>query len=395
MKYHYKVLVASKTKSTRETLARQLNKFGYGVVVADSGTEVVERLDNDSFDLVLLDQSLPDMDGLETFHSIKMRESTDHPPVIMITAQDSLNWAMKFMQAQGNDYVEQPFDMGILDSKIRRAITISNVYRGFEQEEKKLSATITQLEQVTQEAQTANQAKSEFLSIMSHELRTPLHGILSFATFGIKKYRSESPDRLLEYFKQIEHCGRTLLQLLNDLLDLAKLESGKMVFEFQPADFHTLVESILQEFHALSSERKITITYKKPKIPHTLNLDSMRITQVLRNLLSNAIKFSLMNGSVEIKTEKLHNCLRVSVIDNGIGIPENELELVFQKFTQSSKTQPIFGGSGLGLRICQEILAGHNGRIWARNNAKGGSTFTFELPVDLVKGKKIVKAMSE
>ena len=386
MNYQFKVLIVTSAESTRQALAKQLNKFGYDVAVMDSGTGIIDRLDNENFDIVLLDQSSPDMDGLETFHTIKLRESSIHPPIIMIIGQHSLNWAMKFMRAQGNDYIEHPFKMGMLDSKIRRAISISNVHKGFQKEEEKLSATISELEQITREAQSANQAKSEFLSILSHELRTPLHGILSYATFGMRKYRSESPDKLLEYFTQIESCGRTLLQLLDNLLDLAKLESGKMIFQSHPTNLHNLIHSILQEFQALGSEKNLDIKYTKPKETYILNLDSVRIKQVLRNLISNAIKFSPVDGVIEIDLEKLNDVIRFSVTDNGMGIPENELDAIFEKFIQSSKTDSHLGGTGLGLRICQEIVSAHYGRIWAENNPEGGSIFFFELPTNLEEG---------
>ncbi len=234
-------------------------------------------------------------------------------------------------------------------------------------------------------AETANRAKSEFLANMSHELRTPLHGILSFAGFGIKRIGNVPPEKLRDYFNKIEQSGRVLLALLNDLLDLAKLEAGKTNFAFQPVDLNVLLATLIDEFSSLTSERRLSINYAVPGFETVLMIDPVRIMQVLRNLLSNAVKFSPANTTITVAIEREESKLMVAVSDQGIGVPESELDSIFDKFVQSSKTTSGAGGTGLGLAICREIVAAHEGRIWARNRQEGGAQFLLELPVKRAK----------
>jgi PAS domain S-box-containing protein len=230
-------------------------------------------------------------------------------------------------------------------------------------------------------AEAANRTKSEFLANMSHELRTPLHSILSFAGFGIKKHTTVPVEKLRAYFEMIQHSGKTLLALLNDLLDLAKLEAGKMTFHFQTTDLRALISVVADEFSSLLSERHLTVHWSAPDGAAVVMVDAERLQQVLRNLLSNAVKFSPSGGTIAVEMRCTAARAVVSVHDQGPGIPEDELEKVFDKFVQSSTTKTGAGGTGLGLSICREILTAHQGRIWATNHPHGGAAFLFELPL--------------
>jgi len=240
------------------------------------------------------------------------------------------------------------------------------------------------LDQVTKErdkAETANRSKSEFLANMSHELRTPLHAILSFASFGEKNAASAKPEKITEYFHKIQNSGKILLNLVNNLLDLAKLESGKMVFEFQRTNLCTLLGKVADEFTSLVSERGLTIDYVEPASKAMANVDRDKFMQVIRNLVSNAVKFSPQGGKIGIDIAQEGHLLQVRVTDQGAGIPPAELEKIFEEFVQSSTTKTGAGGTGLGLAISRQIAAAHKGRIWAENQPQGGAVFFFEIPL--------------
>ena len=230
-------------------------------------------------------------------------------------------------------------------------------------------------------AETANQAKSVFLANMSHELRTPLHGILGFARRGLKKAATASPDTLHGYFAQIDQSGGSLLVLLNDLLDLAKLEAGKTIFQFEPANLDALLGMVVDEFRSLVAERQITVQYHSPDMVPDFDFDAGKITQVARNLLSNAVKFSPEEGDITIALQIEPQTAVVTIEDQGPGIPADELDTVFDKFVQSSATVTGAGGTGLGLAISREIITAHGGRIWAETRPEGGAMFCFTLPM--------------
>ena len=246
--------------------------------------------------------------------------------------------------------------------------------------ERELKQQATELIQARVAAETANEAKSVFLANMSHELRTPLHGILGFARRGLKRGSTASPERLQSYFVQIDQSGERLLTLLNDLLDLAKLEAGKMRFVFEPTDLRILLSTVVDEFRSLLHERHLTIESRVPDdVPH-IPLDPGKIMQVVRNLLSNAVKFSPPNSTITLALQVEAQDVLVIVYDQGSGIPVAELHTVFDKFVQSSTTMTGAGGTGLGLSISREIIMAHDGRIWAENRPEGGALFCFTLP---------------
>jgi signal transduction histidine kinase len=230
-------------------------------------------------------------------------------------------------------------------------------------------------------AEAANRAKSEFLANMSHELRTPLHGILSFAGFGLKRAATAPPAKVRDYFQQIDQSGRVLLLLLNDLLDLAKWEAGRMPCEHRRVDLRGLLATVVDEFRSLTAEKHLAIRFDPPDSPIDLLLDPNKIMQVLRNLLSNAVKFSPDGGGIEFSLQRDGRFIVVGVRDHGVGIPDAELETIFDQFVQSSRTKTGAGGTGLGLAICREIVTAHQGRIWAENRPAGGAALFFTLPL--------------
>jgi PAS domain S-box-containing protein len=243
-----------------------------------------------------------------------------------------------------------------------------------------------ELMQAIEQAEQANHAKSEFLANMSHEIRTPLHGILSFSKFGLNKSDTADRAKVKDYFNKINTSGERLLDLVNDLLDLSKLEAGKMEFDFSEQNMTALIRCVVDEYVSLVSEREIEMRFDLPSNPLAAQIDQRGLMQVTRNLLGNALKFSPAKTAIEVKleTKSLQDGRPgaiVSIRDHGPGIPEDEIDLIFDKFVQSSKTKSGAGGTGLGLSICTEIMRGHGGRVWAENHPDGGAVFYYELPL--------------
>lgn len=248
------------------------------------------------------------------------------------------------------------------------------------------------LQLAKEQAERAYQAKTEFLANISHELRTPMHGILSFAQLGMRRHETLERERLGRYFLHIHSSAERLTTLLNDLLDMSKLEAGQMKLQLAHCNLGDLVETVVNESEALIAAHELHIVRdyvtEVPNLP-LVSCDSQRMLQVIRNLLSNAIKFSPAGGEVTFglqtltsgQGEQAHHWLRLTVTDDGHGIPQDELEAIFDKFVQSSKTKTGAGGTGLGLSISREIAQLHQGSLIAENAPGRGARFILQLPL--------------
>lgn len=250
------------------------------------------------------------------------------------------------------------------------------------------------LEGALKDAREAARAKSEFLANMSHELRTPLHAMLGFA--GIGKGKTEDNEKIHRYFERIQQSAERLLFLVNDLLDLAKLEAQKMEVRPTLQDIQPVLQQVVGELDPLLQKKHLQLEYHS-HCPDTRALvDAPRLAQVLNNLLSNAIRFSPEGGSIiftfvpaqvprgrRASDQGQLEAIALMVEDQGPGIPADELDLIFDKFAQSTRTRTGAGGTGLGLAICLEIMAAHRGQIRAENRQQGGARLIVTLPREI------------
>lgn len=227
-------------------------------------------------------------------------------------------------------------------------------------------ATEDNLRRAKELAEENSRAKTEFLANMSHELRTPMHAILGFAEMGISRADTAKPEKLRHYFDRIHHSGDRLLTLLNDLLDLSKMEVGKMAYQMQECDASQITLEAVDELRGMAQGRQVTLQLHGVDAPLPATMDAFRIGQLLRNLLGNAIKFSPPGETADITvgySRANSQMLSFDIRDYGPGIPPAEREMIFNAFIQGTQTKTGAGGSGLGLAICREIVQAHHGKI--------------------------------
>lgn len=242
-----------------------------------------------------------------------------------------------------------------------------------------------ELQSTTEKLEEVNQAKSNFVSIVSHDLRTPLTSIKSFAEILLDELEDEEgpdPDTQRHFLEIINNETDRLTRLINDLLDLQKIESGKMEWHIEASDFGGIIQSVSRTFSGAAREKNITFNVDIPEDLRPIKVDKDRFMQVIANLLSNAMKFTDKNGTVTISVvdEKIH--LKACVADSGVGIPEDQLAYVFERFRQVKGSKRKKEGTGLGLAIAKQVVEYHGGRIWVESELGKGSQFYFTIPFD-------------
>ena len=345
------------------------------MIEAGDGRAAVDCFLQVSPDIVLMDANMPGMDGFEATKALKSIPEGMHTPILMVSGLEDDESVDKAFGAGATEYITKPICWPLL---VHRLV---NICSALQAEANLLRAKLA--------ADHANHAKTEFLANMSHELRTPMHAILSFASMGTEKVGVAAEDKLLRYFSRIEESGKRLLLMLNDLLDLSKLEAGKMIFLMEHGDLLQTVDQVVGEFHAFAEQNNISVKVEPLHVSSKAWFDADRILQVVSNLISNAIKFSPGDSVVRVVfcDDRLTlddgmtvDALRLTISDEGIGIPKDELQSVFDKFVQSSETNTGAGGTGLGLAICKQIVEHHKGSVFAENNQAVGTSFHMILP---------------
>jgi signal transduction histidine kinase len=229
-------------------------------------------------------------------------------------------------------------------------------------------------------------AKSDFIANVSHELRTPLQSIIGFSELGLDR---ETPHpRWRDMLRNIHAGGERMLRLVNDLLDISKVDDKSAQLHFEQHDLVALTAEVIRELQPLADRRqlRLDLSATQPTLP--AEVDGFRMQQVLRNVLANALRFAPLNSTIDIHCQHTEaDGAAVTVRDHGPGIPEAELEAIFEAFVQSSLTSDGSGGTGLGLTLCRKIMAAHGGCIRAANAPDGGALMTLELPPRLAQAE--------
>ena len=266
----------------------------------------------------------------------------------------------------------------------REKVKSSMIYRDIPEQQRyeiELKAARAEAERRAAEAESANQAKSRFLSHMSHELRTPINGILGMT--HLVDLKSTDPE-VREYIGYVRQSAEHLLEVVNDVLDLSKIEAGKVELHQESFDLPALLDSILQPFQLQAGQKGLVLKRNFKDLPRHVLGDPGRLRQVLFNLLGNAIKFT-HSGEVEVSVHTNPQSadsvrLDFSIRDSGIGIPSDKLERIFESFGQlGDSAHASYGGTGLGLAISRHLMELMGGRIWAESGEGQGSTFHFFL----------------
>ena len=250
-----------------------------------------------------------------------------------------------------------------------------------------LAEANTELEMTNRELERANRLKSEFLASMSHELRTPLHTIIGFSELLGEKLEGPLNEKQMRFVQHIHKDALHLLELINDVLDISKIEADRLELRPEAFDFTALIAESLASVRSLADAKSHRVETNS-NVPTAIEADRLRIKQVLVNLLSNAIKFTPEGGRIGLEAHVQDSFVVVSVRDTGVGIPRDEHDAIFDKFHQvGATTKGVREGTGLGLAITKRLVEQHGGRIWVQSKPQEGSTFLFTLPLESAERK--------
>jgi CheY-like chemotaxis protein len=384
MEKKYDILIVDDRPENLLTLEGILESPQLNIVKAHSGNEALGLLLEYNVALVLMDVQMPGMDGFETAEIMRSSERTKHIPIIFVTAiSKQRKHIFKGYETGAVDYLYKPLDLEILKSKISAFIELFKYKESLEQTAAKLQETVELLHDAKIAAEEATKAKSTFLASMSHEIRTPLNGIIGIAELGLLD--KDLSVLQAERFLDIKTSGQNLLEIINDILDISKIEAGKLDLEEAEFSIREMLDTVFKIINVFAQDKDVNLVVDMaPNIPDILIGDQLRIRQILTNLLNNAVKFT-EKGMVRLRIELIDLVeeqirLRFCVEDTGVGIPKEKQEYLFEKYTQAEvSTTRKHGGTGLGLNIARMLVDLMGGKIDVESVEGEGSKFFFTI----------------
>lgn len=360
----------------KEALSR-VSVVSYDISWLQKEESILKKIEEGRFDVILLSYNLPDSNGLEILSDLQYKDLDG--PVIMMANRADEEFATQAMRDGAYDYIirEEGFENG-LSLAIQNGLNEFNAKKERERLQKEIAAKKVELEAANRKLKELDRLKSDFVANVAHEFRTPLTVIKGNVDLvnkgGLGKVTTEQKEML----DSAINIANRLSRLINDLLDISKIESGKMELKKEMVDINKIIEENLVVFDKIIKDKKQKLQKSLSKDMPRINVDMDKITQVFINLLSNAMKYSPEGGEITVKTVNLEKEIMVEVSDTGEGVAPDNIDKIFDKFTRVTAEKKE--GTGLGLPIAKDIVALHNGRMWVTSELGKGSHFYFTLP---------------
>ena len=382
------ILIVDDNAANIGVIVEYMKTYGFQTVIARNGETGLKRAALVRPDIILLDILMPGIDGFETCRRLKADESTRSIPVIFMTALTDVEDKVKGFAVGGVDYVTKPVQQEEVLARVRTHLKIQAQNRQLQQQAVELNHARMMAEAAQTVAEKASKAKSAFLANMSHELRTPLNAILGFSQLMV---RSEGLNRSQQdNLAIIRRSGEHLLTLINDVLDMSKIESGHTILNLREFDLYRLMDDLENMFRLKAEEKELRLhSDLNPHLPQFVITDEVKLRQVLINLLNNAIKFTKTGGiavrvnSAECGAKAEHHFeIRFEVEDSGPGIAVEEFDMLFEPFQQTQTAEGVYEGTGLGLPISRKFVQLMGGDFKVQSEVGQGSVFKFTIQCD-------------
>jgi signal transduction histidine kinase len=380
----------------RAFLTKAVSKQGFEVVSAPTAAQARRQLDGRRPALIFLDVQMPEESGLSLLP--QMLRDFPESVVVMMTAYGSEQVAAEALRGGADDYIAKPIDLHRLRELLERNLEkqrlraerqslvarLKDSNRYLMRQHAALRRADEEILQVNRQLEQSSRYKSEFLANMSHELRTPLNAILGFSEILLDVTMNLTAGERTEFLRNIHSSGQHLLGLINDILDLAKIEAGKMDLHAEDMPVTEALQEVTAILEPMARQQGLQLRTVGAADARVIKADRSKFKQVLYNLLSNAVKFTPAPGTITVTVKDSADQLTVSVEDTGIGMKPEDLPKLFREFEQidGSYTRR-YQGTGLGLALCRRFVEMHGGRIWAESQFGKGSIFTFTIPREL------------
>ena len=367
------ILIVDDTPENLISLKKVLEKHDFEVDTASSGEEALRKVLRNEYVLIILDVQMPGMDGFEVAEAISGYSKAKETAIIFLSAANTeTRFITKGYSSGGLDYITKPVDMSVLLLKVK------TFYRIYEQSRKLIEIQTALLEEIEYRKQ-AEYKKDEFISIASHELKTPLTSVKGYVQLLERSIDKGDIDTVKKHLHKAQTQLEKLNNLIADLLDISKIESGKLKFNKQNFFIGDLLKNIVEVMAQSFPDYKITV---HGSVSNCIYGDEMRIEQVIINFLTNAIKYSPGTSEVIINVREENENIFVGVRDYGIGIAPEQQKNLFEKFYRVEETALHFQGLGIGLYISAEIIRRHGGKVGVESTLGKGSEFYFQIPLN-------------